>query len=751
LAPGIVEVAAPPAELLSAERSTALAEFARACKSAARAVSLYPRTHPSIRTALDRLTGSATRLMSGPALALVVHPDRLVLDGRTAARPDLAVAELAALMHERLVGELVIDSAADADDWHAFLVLLGSASADLIAGGGFARSWATTGRQHFTIREIDYAEVLRERGSARDADWDHVIACCLNGGAAALDERAIAALIDAVGDQELFAALVDRLQATGSGSKMSIDARAAALLEMLRGAMDALTTQGADAERVLQTAADALPRFTPELLLALFKQKSQDDSPLAPVADGILSRVTDTSIAGFVATSIEAERGATDRLAQALEALVPDGDHKSSVLELAEQVARTSTGQPSGFESLWQGAKEMLLSYSDTSFVSSEYARELSSARRHAVDVERTSDDPPERIEGWIATLSETSIQELDRLLLCDLLRIESDAAKWARVVDSAIPEVERHTLLGNPDGARALLEPIAGEATGKGRWDFSPAANKALERLSTGPLVKHIVQHLRRVEDADVQRLRDLCHAIGPSLARPLAEALAAEDNTRSVRRLRDLLLSFGAAGRSSVEQLKSSPNPAVRRTAIDLLRAFGGSEALPELASMLDDSDPQVQRESIRAIVQIATADAYAVLQRALANPGTARETMTRELIDLRDDRTIPMLCYLLDHTRPRGTLAALHLAVIDALGGLNAHDTSVQTLRRVLYAGTWWAPLRTAALRKTAAASLRRLGSHEALQVLQEAADTGSRGVRNAARPEAAAAMRRERERA
>ena len=68
-------------------------------------------------------------------------------------------------------------------------------------------------------------------------------------------------------------------------------------------------------------------------------------------------------------------------------------------------------------------------------------------------------------------------------------------------------------------------------------------------------------------------------------------------------------MLLDFGAVGRSSVEQLKTSSNPAVRRTAIDLLRVFGGNEALPELASMLDDADQQVQREAVRAIVQIGS----------------------------------------------------------------------------------------------------------------------------------------------
>jgi hypothetical protein len=747
----MVAVAAPPPESLAAERTTALAEFARAFKGAARAVSLYPRQHPAIRTALDRLTGSAARLLTGSSLTLLVHPDSLLVDGRSPARADTSVAELAALLHQRLVGEVTIERQASADDWHAFLLLLGKSPDDLIAAGGFGRAWASSGRQHFAVREIDYAEVLRERGHSRDADWDHILACCLEGGAAALDERAVAALLEALDDPEQFAALVDRIQSGGADGTLTIAARAAALLEILRGAINALAARGEGPDRVLEAAAAAVPRLTPEMVLALVQERL-NDSAAGHLAGAILDRTTDASIAGFVTTSIEAERGATARLAEALEALVPDTGRKTGIIELAEETARQSAGTPdAGFENLWQGAKQMLLSYSDANYVSTEYARELSSARSQAVEVERSSDDPPERIQGWLATISEEAVSELDLLLLVDLLRIESDVAKWARIVTVVVPEIERQTLVGNADAARTLAELIAAETAETGRWDFAAEATKALERLGSGPLVKHVVRHLRKVEDADATRFRQLCHTIGPTLARPLAEALAAEENARSIRRLRDLLLGFGAAGRNSVEQLKSSSNPAVRRTAIDLLRVFGGSEALPELASMLGDSDPQVQRESIRAIVQIATPDAYAVLKQALGTADRSRETMIRELIDLRDDRTIPVLCFVLGHTQPRGKLASRHADVVDALGGLEPHPESVVALRGVLYGGDWWAPLRTTALRKAAAAALRRLGSPEATAVLQEAAETGSRGVRNAARPEAEAISRRERDRA
>jgi len=68
---------------------------------------------------------------------------------------------------------------------------------------------------------------------------------------------------------------------------------------------------------------------------------------------------------------------------------------------------------------------------------------------------------------------------------------------------------------------------------------------------------------------------------SVGEVLIRPLAEALSAEERTRPRERLTAILIAFGSIGRREVEQLKSSPNAAVRRTAVYLLRNFGGSES--------------------------------------------------------------------------------------------------------------------------------------------------------------------------
>jgi HEAT repeat protein len=740
-------LSAPVAEPMPADQSTALAEFARACKSATRSVSLYPGTHPAIAAALSRITAAGKRLTAGGDVTLGVHPDMLVVEGRVPSRPDASIGELAALLHDRLVGELRVMRDAAAEDWHALLLIVSRAPEELIQDGGVAKAWAASGRTHLDIREIDYAEVLRERAGGDEAAWDRIIACCLQGESPSLDDRALASLVATVTDPDRFGELLARLQASPAVAGAGMGATATALLQLLRTAIEASAAAGMDTERVLNTMAASTSRLTPETLLGLLAARKAGTAEEAAVATSVIERMNDETIASFVANSVAADHGATERLAHAFEALVPESERKEQLLELAQGKARaTDLGREATFDDLWHAAADMLKSYSDKKFVSDEYGRELSCARTRAVEVERVSDDPPERVRQWLASIDDDALRELDVQLLLDLLRIEDDPIRWSALAAVVATEVERSVLAGQLESAERLASAILSEQhTGRRGLLVSAAAGVA-DKLSSGPLLRHLITQLRSADDPGVSAATRLCHALGAGAVRPLAEALAVEENSKVIRALREILLEFGAVGRSSVEQLKTSTNPAVRRTAIDLLRVFGGDEALPELESMLGDGDQQVQRDAVRAIVQIGSEAAYAVLQRALG--GVSRDAIVQQLISLRDDKAIPLLCHVLSTTSPGGAMTAAHLHIIEALGALQAHPQSTEVLRTVLYRGTWWAPSRTARLREAAATALQRIGSPETTAILEEAANTGGRSVRRIARAAATSVVRRER---
>ena len=73
-------------------------------------------------------------------------------------------------------------------------------------------------------------------------------------------------------------------------------------------------------------------------------------------------------------------------------------------------------------------------------------------------------------------------------------------------------------------------------------------------------------------------------------------------------------------------------------------------------------------------------------------------------------------------------------MYLQAVESLGALKAAQ-AVDMLKAALYSGEWWAPIRTAELRRAVAAALHQIGSADAKRVLDEAMSSGPRGVRSA----------------
>src|SRR5687768_2672616 len=409
--------------LLDQDSTAKLTDFARACKAAARAVSLYPATHPAIRLSLGRLVDASSRITAKGSVTLGVVPDNLLMDGAASPKPDQAVRETAALLHDHMIGLITLHTSPDPEGWLPFLHILAKSFDEVRAAGGIARLWAATGQRHLDLQEIDYADILRERASGQESRWNDIIRACLNLDSP-LDEEALRGLMEVCGDPERFSEFVLALEQDG---ETNMGSKASALLRMLRGVVDLVSrTDPTKIEPLLKTIAQGFGTLSPELLLELM---STDEGRADKAADLVLqvaSRMTDTTLGGFVAKGVIAQGGATTRLAQAFQALVPDNQRRPGLLEIARtQVADSPLGQTEGFLDMWKNTSDMLTSYSDEQFVSESYARELSGARTQALEVERVSDDPPDRIGTWVTSVGAAEVRALDLRLLLDLLTIE--------------------------------------------------------------------------------------------------------------------------------------------------------------------------------------------------------------------------------------------------------------------------------------------------------------------------------------
>ena len=204
------------------------------------------------------------------------------------------------------------------------------------------------------LRQIDYSEVLRERSGGLDGEWDRIIAHYLEGELSDLDDKAMAALLDIAEDPGRFKEFTEQLvtQAAESGAR----GKKGVVLRVLQALADFVArTQPEQLDRILNQIASAMPRLTPDLVITLIttgvtagrRRRSRGHRSARRDA-----RAADRSdiVAEFVAQSVSRDKGATERLAQAFQALVPEADKRERPARdwpSRRRVSCRSAGSPS--------------------------------------------------------------------------------------------------------------------------------------------------------------------------------------------------------------------------------------------------------------------------------------------------------------------------------------------------------------------------------------------------------------------
>jgi HEAT repeat protein len=735
---------------LPSDVAVSLTAFARACKGAARAVALYPPEHPAVGGALERLTSAARTATSSGPLTMLVIPDNLLVDGRVLERPDLAVASMAALLHNHRVGEITIQGDVALPAWRTFVTLLGQDPDTVYLHGGLARALTTEGGIGISVTEIDYGTLFEadgadsrapgdqvSEGPDSSAAWASVVSRCLEHETFALDDSTLHLLGEITHDSARVAQFFERVEA--QAGHRSPQEQSHALLGTMQEVVDFLRREApADLDVALANTASAFSRLSPEFVLQLVGTGGAAGSEHAPLVADLTSRIDDRTLAQFMARSVVRERSASARLAEALRLLAPDPGRRRAMAPLVhEELSRTEVSGDSSVDSLWSQAADMLTTYGDAAYVPSSYDRELTTAQHRATDRAQGSDDPPELVIGWLKTVSDVSIRELDMQMLADLLAVQHDPERRREALDLVMAQVDDLVDLGDFDGARQLVDAAAGQSASMRAAGRPDDIGEAIERLARGPFMSRVASHLQAARDSEFEQARALCAAVGPALVPKLAAILSTEERPRARRRLADLIMLFGGHSRESVQQLVESPNPGVRRTAVHLLRLIGGPESAPGLVRLAADADGEVRRDAARAIIGLGIDQSFDALLDILDNPRhPGRATIIDEVATTRDHRATQLLCHLVQHLECRGEMTAIYLRCLARLGVLGGQD-AVDALDDILHRGCWWAPLRTRKVRAAAAAALARIELPTGREVLQKAVEAGSFGVRAVAR--------------
>jgi hypothetical protein len=681
-------------------QQAAVQEFARAFRSAARAVSFYPPSHQAVVLALEHVVAAAHAATADGSLCLTILPKTLLARGVPIDTSQTAVVDVANLCHRHGIGALNLDGRDTPDGWRALLTLLAQKPEDARSAGGIQRQWKALRHVSPTILEIDFGALLRGQVGGDFIELAGVISHYLETagvGGSILDDPC-AALRRAI-------------------ENAPDDARAvAAVLRELRAAAQLTWTKPDQFDDVFRRAAEVGEYLGEGVLNGLLDRRGTPDVMVGSVdvVSALVERMSNSTVSTLLSRIMGEAGAASAGLIDLFKRLVSDGDRRRVIVQEAHDVtlADNVVGQ-------WAELERNLEAYSDPQFVSDEYLNELHSVQIRAERVGKAAAAPPELVAAWVRSIDDEAIRELDSQLLGDLARLETEYGRSRKVLEI----LQAHALEAADEddwpGVARAVELVAGVASGSADDMLRQCVVEILQKLSKAPLSARALEMLADAEPPLCDTLSRAISGIGAPLLPAITARWAADGGPALRARLEPVVVAIGRPGRESLRRLLASEDePAeIRAAAIRLLQLTAGSEHLPALEAALSDPREDIRREAFAALANSSSARASDILARGIARTDAATQAaLLTWLLALGDRRALPVLQRLFSQIDPRTVSVPVYLSMIAAVGRTGREDAA-PLLTAVSHRTHLSAPIRTWRFRAAAKSALRVLRRHAA----------------------------------
>lgn len=732
----------PPTPQLSPELAQGLLQLARALLAAVRNWTLYPPDHPTVGASVARLGDAIRQASMGAAFAVGITPETLMVEDAEANRNETAIAEAAAMLHDRDLIRVMFVGEVPQTALHRLLQLLTLDGAEQRQRGGPAKIWAAEGDTSIVLDQIDYEQLLAREHAGEHADarrddlWRAIVMSITAGQTGAFDELSQRRLLDIAGSAveigDLAAAVMaPKCSADGSPMITSQAATVLAAFRHLKGIVSVMAPERLP--DVMSNIASAAVHLNPHVVMQVMQTQEDPDNQVA-VVKGMTAAFDDVKVAQLLATALALEGQASDRLATIFNTIAPDNDRKRRVLTMTRSMlSETDFGRSGQFQVLWTSMEELLVTYDEKPYVSESYRGALDGVGGRAERM-AAADLPPE-LPIWMETLGQDSVRALSVTLLIDLLTLERDGQRAAGIADDMEALAEDLLMSGAYDDARTVTAALAA----RGR---SPSAlgrdtcRHALDRLAESLAMLDTATLLGDVDPAARTTIRAIVDDVGPAAIEALKPVVMVENDTDASRLAADAIVAFGAAAVPRLAPLLDDQRWFVQQQGARLLGRIGRPEGVPLIQPLLRKADPRVAHAAVSALTAIPDPAAARAIHTVLrAATGDMRRAVIDALVAQRDPRVGPMLVRIIEESDPLGRDHEVVLETIAALAMVPS-DAGVTALAGVIARRGFFGRRKLRALKERGVEALTRIGTPAAQTVLANAAKTGDRLLRRIA---------------
>jgi len=696
-------------------------------------ISFYPRQHPSVRVALDRLLSTLHGVLAqDPEVDLAFGEAGILHQGEYLTDSDQGLQSFSNFLMDRGVARLVFRHGIDGDTLADFLRLLASDPTRIAEAGGLSHYLATRRIDTIRLGEIDLEKIL-----ASEADSLHP-GVEVPGGEKEAWKRLVTDFLrdPTISSGDGLKTLFRNLASDGQSlSKLVVhlsEESPRELPRLLGRLADVLRTEAPELkDRSTEALGEAIMKMEPRIRMALMLNRIPLADGAADLMEPVIQKMSDPVIVDLVSSFVEAEQQLSPRLFSVCSKVfaargksAPYFGPVTACLQRADKKGNADLGR------IWQSLQGLLVE-SDHDYLSETYRATLDAISIRAGSVDTDLRAALASAPGFREAFGVERITDHACRVIIGALDVASDESRIEPLRDDLqrrsrkMTGRERLPLLG--EVVRALADPRPGDIDTPGRAAMDKRVRAAAEQM-----VQTLCSEFERLTEEEKTAANQSFQEVKGIVAPILLDSLAQEENWEVRKGLLSILTSLGRAAVPAILRRLNDPSWFLVRNAVLLLGQIGGPNLVDPLAALLRHEEPRVRREAAAALGKIGGPRAVAHLRTAILDVEVSA-VAARVLGEIDRDNTIALFSRRLEKT---GLLLINEGPVREAitvLGEMEAPE-GVAALSRILNRG-FWIPFATGdAVRAEAAQALRRIGTLEAIAAIQKATRSTRRLVRD-----------------
>jgi len=224
------------------------------------------------------------------------------------------------------------------------------------------------------------------------------------------------------------------------------------------------------------------------------------------------------------------------------------------------------------------------------------------------------------------------------------------------------------------------------------------------------------------------IQEVQPYLEFIGDPMARQLVVRLGEETDRTRRGRLVEAVRSMGPTSIPALQDALSAPAWFLVRNALTLLADLGDAGCVPPVLPLLRHPEPRVRRTAVRALWKLGGPGAEPHLVARMKD--TDAETLQEILFALGQLQAVNSLPQVAELAQDKRVLLKLRVQALDTLG-LFASPKALPVLLECLRRKGFFSAGEPPAIRMAAAKALATLGTPEARNALQKAAEAEPKG--------------------